>query len=130
VPVCATTAYVNALRFPRRAAAWIALASMALNAAWPLLADAKPSAPASPSEICTAAGLDHAPGDPPGRNVHASHCSLCPFHAERGLAIAGLGQPLIPPAAPVDAVLARKDALPPESAPHPAAPARAPPFPS
>ena len=125
---------MNTLRFPRRAAAWIALASMALNAAWPLLADAKPSAPASPSEICTAAGLDRAPGGAPGnspnKNVHPSHCSLCPFHAERGLAIAGLGLPLIPPAAPVAAVLAREDAPPPESALHPAAPARAPPFPS
>jgi DUF2946 family protein len=125
---------VNAFRFPRRAAAWIALASMALNAAWPLLADAKPSVPASPSEICTAAGLDHAsggaPGDAPGRKLHPSHCSLCPFHAERGLAIAGLGQPLIPPAAPVAAIPAHENAPPPESALHSAAPARAPPFPT
>jgi DUF2946 family protein len=125
---------VNAFRFPRRAAAWIALASMALNAAWPLLADAKPAVPASPSEICTAAGLDRAPGggpgDSPGKTVHASHCSLCPFHAERGLAIAGLEQPLIPPAAPAAAVPSRESAPPPESALHPAAPARAPPFPS
>src|SRR5207245_2010156 len=58
---------MTALRFRRRTAAWLALAGMALNAFWPLLADARPSVPALPSEICSAAGLKHSgDGAPPG----------------------------------------------------------------
>ena len=64
---------------------------MALNGFWPLLANAKPNTPALPSEICSATGLKHvgggAPADSPDKSVRPTHCSLCPFNAERGAAI-------------------------------------------
>src|SRR6266487_6190053 len=82
-----------ALRLRRRTAAWLALAGMALNAFWPLLAGARPSVPALPSEICSATGLKHsgdgAPPGAPGKGAQPSHCTLCPFNAERGAAISG-----------------------------------------
>jgi hypothetical protein len=104
---------------------------MALNAAWPLLANAKPADPAA--EICSATGTKHAAGGAPAtpeKGYHASHCNLCPFGAERGAAIAPAVQPLLasaPAAAPGFA---------PGSAPqtpvslYPTAPPRAPPLPS
>jgi DUF2946 family protein len=115
---------VTILRLPRRAAAWLALAGMVLNAAWPLLANAKPSAPSS--EICSATGAKHAPAAP-ARDLHASHCTLCPFGAERCAAIpyAGLVRlASVPEAAPV---LTRSDAPRAPIALHAAAPPRAPP---
>src|SRR5690349_1256123 len=100
---------------------------MVLNAAWPVLANAKPSAP--PSEICSATGLSHAAGGTPaGKGLHASHCSLCPFHAERGLPIADVGQALIASDPPVPQIFARGDEPRPGIALHPAAPPRAPPL--
>ena len=110
----------------------LALASIVLNTAWPLLANAKPVVPALPSEICSATGLNHAAGggpvDSPNKNVHASHCSLCPFNAERGAAISDVAQRRLPPAPAVAKVFARNDAPQPKIALHPAAPTRAPPF--
>ena len=115
----------------RRIAAWLALAAMALNAAWPLLANAKPADPGA--EICSATGLNHAAGGAPAapaKGVHSSHCNLCPFGAERGAAGSPVGQSLplpLPESAPA---FARGDSpLPPLSL-YPAAPPRAPPFPS
>jgi len=82
-----------------RIAAWIALAGMALNAFWPLLANAKPNVPALSSEICSATGLQHSseslPGEAPGKSVRPSHCNLCPFNAERGPAISGAAPVLV-----------------------------------
>jgi DUF2946 family protein len=104
---------------------------MALNVAWPLLANANPVDPAA--EICSASGLKHAAGGAPAapeKGFHAWHCNLCPFGAERGAAIAPPVQPLLasaPAAAPGFA---------PGRAPqtpvslYPAAPARGPPLPS
>jgi len=117
----------------RRTAALLAIASMVLNAAWPLLANAKPAVPASPSEICSATGLNHAAGGAPvapDKGIHASHCTLCPFSAERCAAIpyAG-GEPLASAPAPAP-VFAHSDAPPAPIALHAAAPPRAPPFPS
>ena len=88
---------MNAHRFRNRIAAWLALAGMALNAFWPLLANAKPNVPALPSEICTATGQKH-PGEGPLSNgARPSHCNLCPFNAERGPAIAGAAPALLCP---------------------------------
>src|SRR5712691_311316 len=91
---------MTALRFRRRAAAWLALAGMALNALWPLIVDARPSVPALPSEICSATGLKHsgdgAPGAP-GKGAQPSHCTLCPYGAERGPAISGAAPALVCP---------------------------------
>jgi len=122
---------MSAHRSRSRIAAWLALAGMALNASWPLLANARPNAPALASEICSATGLNHAagggPADSPNKNVHASHCSLCPFNAERGAAISHVAQRRLPSAPAVARVVARDDAPQPKLALHPAAPPRAPP---
>jgi hypothetical protein len=104
---------------------------MVLNAAWPLIANAKPAVPASPVEICSAAGLNHAAGGAPvdsPKSVHPAHCSLCSFHAERGLAIVNAGQPLVISEPPGAEVFSRGDAPGPEIALYPTAPPRAPPF--
>ena len=118
-------------RLRRRAAAWLGLASMVLNASWPVLANAKPSAQDPQQEICSATGLSHANGGAPAEStdnrLHASHCSLCPFGAERGAAITPpVGVLLVPVTAPAQ-VLAREDAPHVPLALHPAAPPRAPP---
>ncbi|HTF16402.1 MAG TPA: DUF2946 family protein [Burkholderiales bacterium] len=90
---------MTASLYRSRIAAWLALAGIALNASWPLLANARPSVPALPSEICSATGLKHAgeglPGDIPG--VRPAHCTLCPFNAERGAAISGAAPALLCP---------------------------------
>jgi len=121
---------VTLLRFRRRAAALLALASMALNAAWPLLANAKPVVPEPPSEICSSTGLNHAAGGAPAapeKGLHASHCTLCPFSAERGAAIPYTAPLPLPQAVPSAQVFALGDAPRPVIAPHPAAPPRGPP---
>jgi len=121
------------LPFRRSVAAWIALSGMALNASWPVLANAKPSIPALPSEICSATGLSHAAGgtppSPPDKDFHASHCTLCPFGAERCAAIPTVGQPLLPSFPAVAPILARSDGAQPGITLRDAAPPRAPPLP-
>jgi len=104
---------------------------MVLNAAWPLLANAKPRVAALPSEICSATGLNHATGGAPAgqqeKDLHASHCTLCPFGAERCAAIPDAGQPLLL-SAPVPApAFARRDAPQAQAALRLTAPPRAPP---
>jgi len=122
---------VNAHRFRNRIAAWLALAGIALNASWPLLANARPNAPALPPEVCTAIGLKHPaenlPGAP-GKGAQPSHCTLCPFNAERGPAISGAAPALlcpIPASAQVPEFFSEPQL---EAALDPCAPPRAPPF--
>ena len=122
---------MNAHRFRNRIAAWLALAGIALNASWPLLANAKPNVPALPSEICTATGQKHAgeslPGETPGKGVQPSHCSLCPFNAERGAAISSAAPALLcpmPALGPVRELFSEPQL---ETALDPSAPPRAPP---
>src|SRR5258708_1510019 len=85
-----------------RIAAWLALAGIALNASWPLLANARPNAPALPSEVCSATGQKHAgesvPGQAPGKGAQPSHCTLCPLNAERGPALASTAGAISAPA--------------------------------
>src|SRR5215470_9579887 len=98
------------LRYRRRTAAWLALAAMALNAAWPLLVNAQPVDPAA--EICSANGGNHAAGGAPakpGKEYHASHCNLCPFGAERGAAIPATARTLQVPVSAPRPVLLRSD---------------------
>ncbi len=104
---------------------------MALNAAWPLLANAQPVDPAG--EICSAAGGSHAGGGAPatpGKGYHASHCNLCPFGAERGAAIATATRTSLLPVPAPEQVFARCDATQVSISLYPAAPPRGPPFPS
>ena len=123
---------MNAQRARNRIAAWLALAGMALNAFWPLLANAKPSVPALSSEICSATGLQHSaensPGEAPGKSVRPSHCTLCPFNAERGPAISGAAPALLcpmPACGPVRELFSEPQF---QAALDPCAPPRAPPF--
>jgi len=97
---------------------------MALNVAWPLLANAKPVQP----EICTAGGhaSDGAPALP-DKDYHASHCKLCPIGAERGAAIPVAVAPLLLPVSAPAQLSARSDTPQPYLALYPAAPPRAPP---
>lgn len=119
-------------RIRSRTAAWLAFAGMALNAFWPLLANAKPHTPALPSEICSATGQKHSgessPGEAPAKSAQPSHCALCLFHAERGAALPCAKHVLFPPALAGAPRPAHDDALRPEAAYDPAAPPRAPPF--
>jgi len=105
---------------------------MALNAAWPSLANAKPHVATLPSEICSATGLNHAAGGAPAgpqqKDLHASHCTLCPFGAERCAAIPDTGQPRLPSAPAPAPAFARRDAPRPDTALRLTAPSRAPPF--
>jgi hypothetical protein len=112
-------------------AAWLALAAMTLNAAWPLLANAKPDDLAA--EICSASGLKHAAGGVPAlpdRGYHASHCNLCPFGAERGAAIAAVTRTSLLPVPAPEQIFARCEAPQVSISLYPAAPPRGPPFPS
>jgi hypothetical protein len=118
-------------RIRSRTAVWLALAGMALNAFWPLLANARPNVPALPSEICTATGLKHSeglPGEAPGKSVQPSHCTLCPFNAERGPAISGAASTRVctmPDCGQVREFFPERQL---KAALDPAAPPRAPPF--
>jgi DUF2946 family protein len=104
---------------------------MALNAAWPLLANAKPNVPAPAAEICSASGLNHAAGGAPSgapeKDLHASHCTLCPFGAERCAAIPYAGQPRLASAPAFERAFARSDVPRPDTALRLSAPPRAPP---
>lgn len=119
------------IRRSSRTAAWLALAGMVLNSAWPLLADAKPADPASLLQICSTSGSTHVPGgtsDSPGKGLHCPHCSQCMFGAERDATISHAGPlplPLLP--APAPTVLARSDVPRPGIALYPVARPRAPP---
>jgi len=126
--ICVKKAAVNAHRIRNRIAAWLALAGIALNASWPPLANAAPSVPAFPSEICTATGQKHAGESPLGKTDRPSHCTLCPYSAERGAAISGAAPALLCPmtaSGPVRALFSEPQ-LP--AALDPCAPPRAPPF--
>src|SRR6266571_8409985 len=96
--ICAKKAAMVAYRFRNRIAAWLALAGIALNASWPLLANARPNAPALPSEVCTATGLKHPGENLPGKGARPSHCTQCPFNAERGAALASAAGAIFAPA--------------------------------
>lgn len=101
---------------------------MALNAGWPLLANAQPADPAA--EVCSANGGSHGVGGAPatpGKGYHASHCNLCPFGAERGAALAVAARALPLPVAAPTRIFTRGDPAAPQLAPYPTAPPRAPP---
>ena len=111
-----------------RIAAWLALAGMALNASWPLIANARTSVPALPSEVCSATGQKHAGESPLSKGARPSHCTLCPYNAERGPAISGAAPALLCPMPASGQVRESFSELQPQAALDPAAPPRAPPF--
>lgn len=60
-----------------KARAWVAIAAMALNALWPLIAQAKP---ANLVPVCTVGGVTHyveVPGAPSPADSQNEHCSFC-----------------------------------------------------
>jgi len=59
--------------------AWLAILAMALQALWPLIAQAKPFDPLQSAVICSAAGMAlPAGGDvPSGGDRALEHCKLC-----------------------------------------------------
>ena len=119
---------MNAYRFRNRIAAWLALAGIALNASWPLLANARPNAPALPSEVCSATGQKHAGESPLGKTDRPTHCTLCPYSAERGAAISGAAPAFLCPTPASGLVRELVSDLQLPAALDPCAPPRAPPF--
>ena len=111
-----------------RIAAWLALAGIALNASWPLLANARTSAPALLSEVCSATGQKHSGESPLSKGARPSHCALCPFNSERGPAISGAAPALLCPMPASRQVLELFSEPQLEAALDPCAPPRAPPF--
>jgi hypothetical protein len=58
-------------------AAWLAITAMALNALWPLIAQARP---ATLVAVCTSSGVTHyveIPGGSQPADSHQGHCSFC-----------------------------------------------------
>jgi hypothetical protein len=119
-------------RFRSRIAAWMALGNLAFNAFWPLLANARPGAAPLPAEICSATGLRHAggeaPADTPDRSVRPSHCTLCPFNADRTAAALPDAALTLADSGASEARPGFFEAAPPDSPLDPTAPPRAPPL--
>lgn len=65
----------------RRIATWLAMAAVALNALWPLIANAKPGYADFAQEICSVVMRDDAgrysPSDAPTAKHLAKHCAFC-----------------------------------------------------
>ena len=75
------------LRF--RSAVWLAVIAMALQALWPLLAQARPRSSVL-VPVCTVQGVTHYVELPAGKSpaeeqsdTHHEHCSFCSFGGER-----------------------------------------------
>jgi hypothetical protein len=68
---------------------WLAILAMALNALWPLIANAKPAGVESLFEVCTTQGLKSVAGDPAGAPDDSGakhlqpHCPLCSFGTDK-----------------------------------------------
>ena len=73
----------------RRFSSWLALAVFALNAFWPLLANARPADVSWQMELCSSQGMKTIPGGPTsspadgGAMLLTPHCPLCFFGADR-----------------------------------------------
>jgi hypothetical protein len=111
----------------RRLATWLAILAMALQALWPLIAQARP---ATLVPVCTVGGVTHyvevPVGGSPADSQH-EHCALCVTGSAPVIASAPTAPPQVAldaPALPPD----RASGVPPEVREHPARP-RAPPLP-
>jgi hypothetical protein len=87
--------------------AWLAALAMALNALWPLLAQAKPHGASTLVPVCTVDGTTHYIELPTGKAPldeqsakHQDHCAFCVFGSDRAAPPAQF-QP--PPPASADA---------------------------
>ena len=82
---------------------WLAILAMALNALWPLIANAKPSGVESLFEICTTQGLKAVSGDAPSQGEEGTkhlqpHCPLCSFGTDKVAAPPSMPIHVEPPA--------------------------------
>ena len=87
--------------YRNRFAALLAMLAMALQALWPLLAQAKPRVPGIQVPVCTIEGITHytelpAPDSPVEKSSAAHHelCQMCVFGAER-LAVLPVAPPFV-----------------------------------
>lgn len=88
----------------RKLPAWLAIFAMALQAFWPLIAQAKPQY-VQLVAVCSVAGTHYVPLSLPGETplekgsaAQGEHCKLCVFGADRFLAL----PPASPPALVVE----------------------------
>ena len=95
--------------YRNRTAALLAIFAIALQALWPLLAQAKPNLAGERVPVCTIEGITHyvelpAVDTPVEKRsaAHHEHCKVCVFGAEK-LAVAGSPAPQAALDAPVDA---------------------------
>lgn len=81
----------------------MAILVMALNALWPLIANARPDGAPGLMEICTAQGIktlpDGTPAGDPAANQLQPHCPLCSFGTDKLAAV----PPSVPDLLPVQA---------------------------
>ena len=89
--------------YRNRTAALLAIFAVALQALWPLLAQAKPTVPGERVPVCTIEGITHyvelPAADTPVEKrsaAHHEHCKMCVFGAEK-LAALPVAAPLVVP---------------------------------
>ncbi len=119
-------------RAVNRLASWLAIVAMALNALWPMLANAKPVSAGDFTELCTANGMQRMATGNGGTQAPelalTPHCSFCAYGADRAAAPPPAIVMLVVRTFDVPAFRPRAAAvLVPESFSYPPAPPRAPP---
>lgn len=90
------------MRSSRTFAAWLAILAMAMQALWPLAAQARPGDPGLQVPICAVGGEIHyvalpGPDTPLEKRaaIHGEHCAFCAFGAEApALPVRSTGVPL------------------------------------
>jgi len=87
--------------YRNRAVAILAMLAMALQALWPLVAQAKPDVPGVRVPVCTIEGITHYVELPASQSpaeqrsaAHHEHCKMCVFGAER-LAVLPVAAPIV-----------------------------------
>ena len=117
-----------------RTTAWLAILAMALNALWPLIANAKPAGVESLFEVCTTQGFKSVAGDPAGAPDDSGekhlqpHCPLCSYGTDK-VFVPPSSPLVVEPAAAAGCATASVTASePPSSDVHTPAHPRAPPF--
>jgi hypothetical protein len=91
----------------KKLGAWLGMAAIALQIAWPLLASAKPNS-VTLVPLCTVDGVTHYLEVPTGKDssessAHGDHCPLC-FVGERVALPANFAPPILLEASPDDLV--------------------------
>jgi hypothetical protein len=91
---------VTFTRKSRALAAWLAFCAMAMNAAWPLLANAAPARAATMIDVCTIGGMQKVAdtvGHAPATESTTTHCPFCLFSSDTALTGATAGVRAIAP---------------------------------